>query len=182
MRQLRTKQYGMVLITALLFLLVLTVLGISAITGTSLEEKMAGNLADRNMAFQAAESGLRDGAEWLGSVTAYITPSSDGSNGIWAEGTMGSTPGDASVATPAWWAANGVEYGNQTNNAPADFSANSQAPRYIIEESGFVPDDTNPETLAQRLGTYYYSISAIGWGGSATAESVLQSVYEKRFN
>ena len=78
MRKLYNKQSGVILVTALLFLLVLTVLGISAITNTALEEKMAGNLADRNMAFQAAESGLRDGAEWLRSVGAPINPSRGG--------------------------------------------------------------------------------------------------------
>jgi type IV pilus assembly protein PilX len=55
------KQDGAVLITALLLLLVMTLLGLSGARTTTLEEKMAGNMRDRHRAFQAAEAALREG-------------------------------------------------------------------------------------------------------------------------
>jgi len=54
------RQNGAALITSLIFLTVLTILGMSTLGTALLESRMAGNARDRNMAFQAAEIGLRD--------------------------------------------------------------------------------------------------------------------------
>ena len=69
---------GVILVTALIFLLILTILGVSSMSGTVLEERMAGNQADRNMAFQAAESALRDANEWLAAQITYVEASDTG--------------------------------------------------------------------------------------------------------
>ncbi|UOA07565.1 PilX N-terminal domain-containing pilus assembly protein [Methylobacter sp. S3L5C] len=53
-------QSGAVLIISLIMLLLMMLIGASSIQTTSLEEKMAGNLRDQNIAFQAAESAIRD--------------------------------------------------------------------------------------------------------------------------
>ncbi|MCC8991885.1 MAG: hypothetical protein LM514_04755 [Streptococcus sp.] len=53
-------QRGSALIIALVFLLVMTLIGTTAMQGTSQQEKMAGNMRDRNLAFQAAEAALRE--------------------------------------------------------------------------------------------------------------------------
>ena len=55
-----TSQRGATLIVALLFLILITILGISSVSSITLEEKMAGNSRDQQIAFQAAESALRD--------------------------------------------------------------------------------------------------------------------------
>ncbi len=52
------NQRGAVLVTALVFLVILTLLGITSMSTNTLEERMAGNFQDANRAFQAAESGL----------------------------------------------------------------------------------------------------------------------------
>jgi type IV pilus assembly protein PilX len=52
-------QKGAILIVALVMLLLLTVIGISSMRGTTLQERMASNMRDQNMALQAAESSLR---------------------------------------------------------------------------------------------------------------------------
>lgn len=53
-------QNGAALITSLIFLTVLTILGMSTLGTALLESRMAGNMRDRNLAFQVAEIGLRD--------------------------------------------------------------------------------------------------------------------------
>ncbi len=53
------KQSGAALVTGLIFLVILTLLGISAVRTASMEERMSGNLRDRNLALQAAEMALR---------------------------------------------------------------------------------------------------------------------------
>lgn len=50
------KQRGAALFTGLMMLLVLTLIGISAMRGTTLQEKMAGNLRESAIAFQRAEN------------------------------------------------------------------------------------------------------------------------------
>lgn len=53
------SQQGAALIVALIFLAVLALLGITAAQTTQLEERMAGNTRDRDLAFQSAEAALR---------------------------------------------------------------------------------------------------------------------------
>lgn len=55
-----TNQAGAALITSLIFLTVLTILGMSTLGTALLESRMSGNTRDRNLAFQSAEIGLRD--------------------------------------------------------------------------------------------------------------------------
>ena len=54
------RQGGAILIVTLLFLVILTMLGVTAMTGATMEERMAGNTRDTSLALQAAESALRD--------------------------------------------------------------------------------------------------------------------------
>lgn len=56
-----TRERGAALIISLVFLTALTLLGIAAMQGTTLQEKMAGNTAQQNRAFQRAEAALNDG-------------------------------------------------------------------------------------------------------------------------
>jgi len=54
------KQQGAVLIVSLLVLLVLTIIGLSSLNGSLMEEKMASNAQISTTAFQAADSAIRE--------------------------------------------------------------------------------------------------------------------------
>lgn len=54
-------QRGAVLIVALIMLLLLTLVGLSGMRGTSLQENMASNLRESQVAYQAAEAALQMG-------------------------------------------------------------------------------------------------------------------------
>ncbi|MEW6176401.1 PilX N-terminal domain-containing pilus assembly protein [Stutzerimonas frequens] len=54
-----SQERGAVLLVALVMLLLLTILGAAAMRDTNLQERMAGNMRDHNLAFQAAEAALR---------------------------------------------------------------------------------------------------------------------------
>lgn len=56
----RQRQLGVSLIVGLIFLVALTLLGVIAMKNTILQERMAGGMRDRSLAFQAAEAALRD--------------------------------------------------------------------------------------------------------------------------
>jgi len=59
------KQRGAVLVVALIFLVVMTMLILASIRGTVMQERMASNLYDRSLAFQAAEAALREGERFV---------------------------------------------------------------------------------------------------------------------
>ena len=67
------RQGGVALVVALIFLLVLSFLGLAAMQGSTMEERMANNLTDRNLAYQAAELALRDGQRDLSGLLANGT-------------------------------------------------------------------------------------------------------------
>lgn len=54
----RAIQRGSALIVAMVFLLAMTLIGTTAMQGTTQQERMAGNYLDRMMAFQGAEGAL----------------------------------------------------------------------------------------------------------------------------
>lgn len=54
------SQGGIALVVVLLLLLIVTLVGLAAMRGTLLQERMAGNVAARGAAFQAGEAALRE--------------------------------------------------------------------------------------------------------------------------
>ncbi|HND98148.1 MAG TPA: PilX N-terminal domain-containing pilus assembly protein, partial [Plasticicumulans sp.] len=64
------RERGAVLIMTLILLVVATLIALSAQRNTALEERMAGNLLDRNLSFQAAEAALRGGESALANAVA----------------------------------------------------------------------------------------------------------------
>jgi type IV pilus assembly protein PilX len=54
----RGRQHGAALITALVLLVILTMLGLSSMTTNTMEERMSANAQEKNRAFQAAEAGI----------------------------------------------------------------------------------------------------------------------------
>jgi type IV pilus assembly protein PilX len=63
--KMKRMQSGAALITSLIFLTVLTILGMSTLGTALLESRMAGNARDKNLAFQAAEVALRDAEQYI---------------------------------------------------------------------------------------------------------------------
>jgi len=61
----KVRQRGATLIISLLMLTLMTLIGVTAMQGRILEEKMAGNLQEQQRAFQAAEAALRAGETLL---------------------------------------------------------------------------------------------------------------------
>ena len=53
-----SSQSGMVLVTSLVILMTLTMLGLSSVQGTSIQELISRNQRDSNLAFNAVETAL----------------------------------------------------------------------------------------------------------------------------
>lgn len=167
------QQRGSALIVSMVMLLLLTILGITTMNTVTIEERMAGNMVDYNLAFQSAEAGLRDGEDWIRPLTTEPTPCDSAPCDIWE----GDILTDLATQPASWWAANGREYGEAGNTE----IGRSMDPFYLMEFQSFVKDDLlvghTPPT-----GRAFYRVTASSTGGSETAQSTLQSSFVKRFN
>jgi len=63
-----SRQRGMALVMSLVILMILTVLGITAMSTATLEEKMSGNTQESTRALEAAESGVNTALNTAGSL------------------------------------------------------------------------------------------------------------------
>jgi type IV pilus assembly protein PilX len=179
-------QRGAALITGLIFLVVLTMVGITSARMSTLEERMSGNMRDRSIAMQAAELALRDAERDIRNV---VPASARGVSVVYPVGTntcfRSAAPqengfcnnGSGGYATPLWvanpeyWndgAANSVPYGTFTGAAA--IPGISIQPRYLIER--FHKDFGGK--------TYFYRITARAQGANPNTVVWLQEVY--RFN
>lgn len=68
------KQNGIALIAGLLILLLLTIIMISAVQVTALEHRMVSNMQNQNVAFQAAETALRQAEAFIDSGSVEFNP------------------------------------------------------------------------------------------------------------
>ena len=151
-------QSGAVLAISLIVLLLLTLIGITAAQVTGLEEKMAGNFRDRNLAFQAAESALRAGEEKTS--TLPLCPIVAQVGGYYAHT-------DAPIITDgigSVWT-NPNNYYNYSGQILEQVAKAAQ-PKYIIQCINSIP---GPPTL--------FRITARGTGGTTDAVVILQSIY-----
>ncbi|MDH3305864.1 MAG: PilX N-terminal domain-containing pilus assembly protein [Gammaproteobacteria bacterium] len=169
------RQRGVVLIVSLILLLVVTLLAVSSMQGTALEEKMAGNTRDRNLAFQTTESAIREAETYIESVVSL------GSfNG--AAGLFGLTDIEPYYAMGTTWS-------DATQHVVADSGYGAYArPQYFIKHFTTVKGTEgamNMSGYGDNKGTgdvSVFKITSRGTGGSAdSAEVILRSHYGRIF-
>lgn len=164
----RRHQAGMSLIMGLLFLALLSLLGLAGMNVSSLEERMAGNTQDRTLAFNAAETSLRDCEQVLQGASL---PVFNGTNGMYQPAALGSTAVWKSID----WTASGTTRVHATTPAGA-----SAAPRCIIEELPALPNIGGSDSLTAGKplpDSGIYRITARGVGAKPGTVVMLQSNY-----
>ena len=60
-----SRQRGATLLVAMIMLVLISIIGFSAMQTTTMQERMTGNLKDKEISFQAAEAALRAKEKWL---------------------------------------------------------------------------------------------------------------------
>lgn len=172
--KLRSRQSGVALFISLVLLLVLTIIGVSSVQTTSLEVRMTRNEHDSMLAFQAAESALRDAEGQLEAITTTTVFTDAGNNGLYIVSDLGDA--EQWQAADVWTAANSVTAGTAVDGVNA-------APRYIIEhvasvlreDNAYQQEDPYASSASDRIEMF--RITALGIGGSANARVLLQSSY-----
>jgi type IV pilus assembly protein PilX len=168
-RRARAAQHGAVLVVALVFLLLMTLLGVTAMRGTTLQERMAGNLRDNNLALQAAEAALREGEQFL--QQAALPPFA-GADGLLQ-------PQSESGQAEYW---EGYDWdGNSRVAATFDGVAQgpAAAPRYVIEELPPVVATGDSQKFGALPDVGFYRVTAYAVGGTTDAVSIIQSTYRR---
>ena len=175
---LQKHQSGVALFICLILLLIMTLLAISSMGTSILEEKMAGNYKNTNQAFQSAETSLRNSEEWLAAQTSEPIPNNTGSNEVW---TLNSPDPDSTnnldwwnELSSTWWGANARSYG-------VGLTSINTPPSSLIEYKTFVSDSLLMGTGSTSTGLTIYQITARGTGGSDQAKVFLQSTVARRY-
>ncbi len=186
------RQRGAILVIALLFLVLLTIIGVSSMSGVTLEEKMAGNLREQNLAFQAAESALRDAEIDLEvgiGGTGNRDPMTIAANfATLCSAAFTSGVCFAPVATLGAWqtqivSAAGWDWTSATKTTAYGTHTGAtvlvgvfRQPRYVIE---YLQEKDDGSTTPP---TRYFRISTRGWGANENTAVTLQTVYRLQMN
>ncbi len=172
-----SAQSGAVLAISLIMLLLLTLIGVTGTQVTTMEERMAGNTRDQNIAFQATETSLREAESWIAVQSPRpLTSSSPSSSQVW------SLNSPASAGTETWWQERDVSWwSNNAVQATAALNNVTTNPYYIIEQQYFDKDSLTVGMGSDSSGRVLYRVTARGTGGNDTTRILLQSTYSKRF-
>ncbi|MCX7178163.1 MAG: PilX N-terminal domain-containing pilus assembly protein [Proteobacteria bacterium] len=147
------EQRGVALIVSLILLIVVTLIGLAAVQGTTMQVRMTSNFYDRSVAFQGAEAGLAAGAAALTAGTTNIRNCGQGG------GVCGSNPFEDSTLSVA----NIVAIAAGTTYAATGNAAGQ--PQYVIENMGSFVDPNSNTGYGQTANAAQYGAQ----GASMTA-------------
>ena len=165
------SQAGAVLIVSLVLLLVLTILGVSGVQNTTMEERMAGNYRDRFSAFQAAEAALRVGERSVGVYTTFSGMNFDGTDGTFDSDKF---TGSADPMDPNNYLA--------VSASTLAIGGVASTPEYFIERVPKVPLSNSSLVVGFQGASkdvQYYRITGKGTGSGGRAEVILQSTFHR---
>jgi type IV pilus assembly protein PilX len=167
------RQRGLVLVTSLLMLVLVTILAIGMFRSFGVDEKIAGNMREKQRALNAAETAEEFAESYLSSGTVVAASTctllvNPPLNQV-CSSTMQAQGLDPAVVP---WAA-GVTYIPATMALPTTGAGNYyKVPAYYI---GFITSTNNPAT---GFTTSFYQIDAVGYGGSMNAAAVVEATYQ----
>ncbi len=172
-------EQGFVLVTGLLFLVIVTLLGLALFRSSGLMERVSANTRDKQRAFETAQAALQYGEWFLANSTSTTKSACSTSTGktvatlhVCSENLSPSRDTLAALA----WQPNAFTYtqpnltvaaGGGVTSAGTDI--NYQAPPGVyIEDLGLMSDGK----------TELYQVTAYGYGGNADTSSIVRSTYK----
>ena len=171
-----SRQRGAALVVGLIFLAMLSLMGVAAYMVANQEERMSGNTRDRIRAFEAAEASLRDCEALLGGFGTL--PNFNGSNGMHEAPAFG----DPQIYETINWKTGSVRVIPQVGGAPAIPDVAVQ-PRCIIERIGEIErrDLSGARSMPQEvIIETIYRISSMGFGTNPTTTANLQTMFRRQ--
>lgn len=142
------RQRGAALAVALILLVLVTLVGLAAIRGTVMQQKMASNLYDREVAFQSAEAAMRAAASVVGNNPGVVARNCQGGGVICLANPFNDPNLPAGTIQTV---AAGTADGQFTTSAVA-----KSAPQYVVENMGNWPDPSSDTGFGQSANSHNY--------------------------
>jgi type IV pilus assembly protein PilX len=175
------REEGAVLVVGLVMVLLMSIIGLSAIRGSNLQESMAGNMRERNLAFQASESALRIGE---GLVSDQVSrPLITNNQGLYNDTYTVPTTSILTFTEENWKDAARVKV------TALSLQYVSREPTYIVEQldpdiglgAAMEGSAVDLEGMQNTGDITPYRVTARGFGGSVNAVKTLQTTYNRRY-
>jgi type IV pilus assembly protein PilX len=178
------RERGFIMVTGLLFLVVMTMLGLALFRSSGLLDRLTANTRDKQRSFESAQAALEYGFWWLNTPAGGGTGSSCAANTSATVATLHvcTEALSTSLTTIAGlsWVPQAFSYtppnmtvasGGGMNAAGTDI--NYQAPPGLYLENLGLSSDGK---------TTYYQGTAYGYGGDSNTVSVVRSTYKRTAN
>lgn len=149
-----SRQRGVALVIALLLLVVITLVGFSAVRSTIVQQKLSSNLYDREVAFQNAEAAMRAAAQLVASNPGLIARNCQAGGVVCL-----ANPFDDPNINPAT-----DIHTIQAGTTPGQYTAGSTAsgqPQYIIESLGNWVDSSTSTGYNQTANAHNYGAQGV---------------------
>ena len=197
------RQSGSVLIFSLILMMVMTILAVSGVGNSVLEQHMSGNYYDSNTAFQSSEKALRVAEAWISNNVKgnpgwrkwfEETAANNGKQGLYSTRTVvadskvckndnncffiptSEADWDKATVLPKGFVTLGTNDLGGAGNLAAVQSGVEKQPRFIVEYIGPV---SKPKIMMNDptpdILREAFRVTAIGWGKKSTTRHVLQS-------
>lgn len=166
------RQRGAVLVVGLVFLLLMTLIGVTAFSVATQEERMAGNTRDQLRAFEAAEAALRDCERHLsGPLPPALAADGSADRGMYEAPSIGGSPPEREKWRSIDWDA---EPTRQLSGVPEV----AEQPRCIVQRlARGRSSDAGLRAEVARIPAQAYQVTGRGVGTRRSTVVVLQSTF-----
>lgn len=159
------RQQGMALVMGLIILLVMTLISISAMRSTLMQERMSGAFQGQQLAFQAAEAALRQAERELASSSLPM-----GSDGFFDAKNPNREPPDWEEADASPDVGDALAYDTH------DIEGVARQPQFFAEKQSLSCEKPDPEA-GTSIQENAFRIMARGFGASENNQVVLEVNY-----
>jgi type IV pilus assembly protein PilX len=164
------RQSGATLLIAIVFLLVITILGISSMRGVSLESRITANLKQEKTLMAAAEAGLRIGETSISRIVPPTTVRACNSTACMPWALSDLTADATTIDTPTLFAA-----ANKDNVATVTSGYDTQIQWYVVQLGKMGVQSLNDQAL-RGAGVQFYEVNACASTVLCTSETVTPRV------
>ena len=185
----QTAQRGIVLVSSLLLLLVVTIVALSMFRSFGIQEKIAGNMREKQRALQAAVTAQQFAEVWLdnnagstasGPCTTLMNGNNPTQGQICSNQLSNLSIFPNGVTAVPWMFNNapvgvtftppGMLIGSTTTTTNTLLNPSyATAPTFYISDLGPSPEGSSPGEI--------YQIDAVGYGGNSNTVAVVESTY-----
>ena len=167
------SQRGIALITVLILLVVMSLLAIISLRTTLMEERMAANMMDRSLSFQAAEAALREGETVAGGKPQGAQLAADCTNGLCTAPVAADAP--RWTDEDVWTKARTTSVNLGTKTAAAKFYVEFLANNVPARGTCTTTEDVSPDATCTQL-EWRYRVTARSQADGRAAV-ILQTTY-----